>query len=564
MLNSKIKNIILYALIALSIIIIGAIVFYYQKYDVIAGDDIWQIFFINPILEEILKPDHGRYLAWMQMKLVGSAIPMALNIHPQDFAPIGGSLFKAIGISMLCFVFSIFMFLKRKINFLFPLLLFYTFFYYFSLIKAHNLAEVTDYSPFYGYSFALGIYALFWIIIIQNYVNKKEFNPLLMIGCCIIAFFAGVNDAYTTQILLSLCCLGIFILINSKNEALAGIKNIWKIKYIPVFLITTIIGYIGVYSDKHVINFVHSGQNESNFLQEIIRLLPSFLPDYLEAVILNHLTELVIISLLIITIKILSKDTETTNKIIFISLSMIFGFFIFFFGLIIGGNNTFYVAGKFWIEHVDLQLGFVMALYMVILLLTGFLLKTIENNKKAYYAISILLAIFMTSQILSGSNIYNQFKNDFSLQKQARSEMYKNEKMYLFYALKNQKAILSNKSLANPFIASAYFVGIVSDMPEGQIETLEDFERQRGCYQTGNCDELAEKISKITFYDTFYNSRYIKSVYKDITPVEYSFVPDKQAVDTFKKNGGSFENLEIENPKFQNLYNKDFVLNKSK
>lgn len=566
------QNILLNVLIAITLIGISVIVYYFLRFDVFVGDDIWQMFFINPFWDEFTHPDHGRYLAWMQIKLIGSSIPMMLKIHPQDFAPTVAAILKAINISLLCLIVSSFMFINKKKNFTFPILLLFVFYYFYSLSVKYNINEIVNDSPHYGYLFSFIIYALFWLMLINHYVKGEKLGRKYILPYCIIASLAGLNDAFTTQILFSLLCLGGFIFIDSKLKKMTPqetdnsvstklSEKILNIIYIPAFFLSVALSYYGVWADKHVVGFIQPSSSISNFIMDMAKLLHEFIFAYIKSIFTDHIIQYILIVILITAVYFLYRQKEQWKKIIFAALSMILGYCIFFFGLIIGGKNTFYVAGKFWIDHADLQLGLVMNLLLVTLLLLGYVLKAVESNKKIYYILTFTILASMIFQ-MSSKDPYQNYIINCSLQKDARSELYKAEKMYLFYALKNQPIILSNKVLANPYIASNFYVGTRPQMPEKQLRLLEKFETERGRPEMNNYEYSVNKIAKITFSDNFYNTRYIPSMYKKVKPEPYKFIRDKEALKLFYNAGGTFRPGEIDKAVFQNLYNYDFILNK--
>lgn len=107
--------------------------------------------------------------------------------------------------------------------------------------------------------------------------------------------------------------------------------------------------------------------------------------------------------------------------------------------------------------------------------------------------------------------------------------MYKVEKMYVFYAQKNETAILSDSILKEPFIR-AEVLGIE-------------------CYSNRTASFLTP---------------YYTNIYKDDKYVKIKLLPENQAIQEFYSRGGKFEHGEIEEARFTKLLDKDFVLNTHK
>lgn len=539
----------------------------FLRYNIIAGDDVWQIFITRESLwDEFLSPDHGRYLAWFQMKLFGSIIPFALGIHPQNFINTFPSFIISLDFVFLCLIVSSFAYIKRKIDLCFPLIFTFSAVYYFKWMMFHNQAQLCNLSPHFGYSFSLLLYLLFWLLFIRFMLNECKPDKYILVSS--IGFLASLNDAFFIQMLFSLSLIVILDVVKNKKFD----------KYLLMIFLSVLSGCIislfGMFKDSHVIAFINPNITGGFNIGFLISLLPEFVSQYFKYIFLNNLLPWFFFVFFALILYFSNRQNKTVNKVILYSVCMITGFLFYFLTLIIGGTDTFYEKGVFWIAHHDHQLIFRMVLLSNTIMFLGFLVELLKTKKSKFI---LILLLILTVQIPEKYNdnyvrpnaFYQSAKNWYTDSRNARRLMYQAEKMLLFYGYKNKEALLPVSVMENQIIYSAFWVG------KPRVDTNEEISQLDNCVSNCKKKDYLDKIEKITYRDSSYVPCYIFSLYKNFNPenyvlynsdkevyfVDYRFVEDKRAFDAFHKYGGVFTEKEIERSDFQKLYDKNFVLN---
>ena len=87
-------------------------IFYFMKYDILTEHDLCYVFH-----RSFLDPEHGRYLATFMGNIFTQKIPEFLNIHINDFQPIGATSIKAFFIIIMCILIANAGFLFKNKNF---------------------------------------------------------------------------------------------------------------------------------------------------------------------------------------------------------------------------------------------------------------------------------------------------------------------------------------------------------------------------------------------------------------------------------------------------------------
>ncbi|MBQ8887358.1 MAG: hypothetical protein IJY61_06630 [Candidatus Gastranaerophilales bacterium] len=179
-------------------------------------------------------------------------------------------------------------------------------------------------------------------------------------------------------------------------------------------------------------------------------------------------------------------------------------------------NNTL----TFWLMHTEIQPLFTLLLIYPCTIYAGYL-STLLNSKKIIYIILIIITITLFST-RTHNNLTHIYSDEVHPLRQKNIRQYQYEKMIKFYMLKNIK----------PNIPLVY--------------SQEDF------------PELDDKI----YYSQIEKQLYFNSVvYKmnNIRELGYNLTED--ALEQFKKDGGSFSDEELKYPKFGRLFDDTFVLN---
>ena len=521
----------------------------FLSYNTIAGDDVWQIFFVNDFFYELTHPDHGRYLAWMQMKILGSWLPQIIGIHPQEFISIFSSWVRGINIAILCLSISYFVAIRHYKKFLLPLLTIFAFVYYSSNLISHNISEINNLSPHFGYQFGLMIFLIFFIVL-AKYLLKDNVSKINIICCSLISFLSSLNDTFAVIGIISLVILSLLLFIN---------KSFFEKKHVlfPAisFVIGAFISLYGMFLDKHVIDFMDSEQN-TNFFLYWFEMLKTFIPQYFQYVFSMHL----FLHIFIIVLFVICFKQNKNNQLIILALSMYLGVLGFFASLITGGTETFYQKGLFWIAHNDLQLILQVILLSIFLLLLGEYLHCRKN-------LNIILKKFILSSIfvyisflfLSSCSCFDLYISKYKGTPEVKKQAYIAEKMYLFYAYQSKEAYLPINLLSYPEIASSFWVGMFVEQNERYVDLYEINANNPAWKER---DEVVNKIKTYKMDNCFYVLCYMPQIYSLKNPIPFYFLDDEAALNKFEELGGKFTDEELNNINFNRLYDIDFVLNK--
>ena len=532
--------------------ILFSITFFVAKflsYNTIAGDDMWQIFFVNDFLYELTHPDHGRYLAWMQMKFFGSWLPQFLGIHPQNFISCFPALVRAINIAVLCLSVAYFSTIRNHKNFLLHTLTIFVFVYYSANLITHNIAEINNLSPHFGYQFGLMIYLVFWIILLKYLLNDSV-SKLNVVICSVVSFLSALNDAFAVMGIIS---LSFFIIFGFLKKIFVTKRQI--VAPVVSFLVGAFLSLYGLFLDKHVIDFMDSEEN-INFFFYWFEMLKKFIPQFLEFVFLDH----IFIHVFIIVFFILCFKQNKDSLFCIIALSMYFGILGFFASLITGGTETFYQKGLFWIAHNDLQLILRVILFSIFLLLFGeysYFSKVFSSKKYKFILVAINFVFLFLSLMHLGC--FNAYIDRYKLAPEVKKQAYIAEKMYLFYAYQNKEAYLPINLLSYSEIASSFWVGMSFNE---EVNSVDLFEINANNPEWKERDNVVSKIKSFKMDKSFYVLLYMPKIYSLEKAPPFYFVDQDEAYSKFNSLGGKFSDEELQNIDFNKLYDIDFVLNR--
>ena len=260
-----------------------------------------------------------------------------------------------------------------------------------------------------------------------------------------------------------------------------------------------------------------------------------------------------------------TKKEKNGNYLILAS-SMLFGACMLFAMLICGGDESFYEKGELWIWHDGLQLTLKLIYLTVLMLLGGHYFSLLKTSfYKKFFVFSTVFLMLIS--IFPLKNIIEFYTYKFYEMKQERVVMYKAEKIYLFYSLKERKNInLPISILSYSDIASTFWIG---ETDRDAIESFDDFENFKNKkFKKTNPKylETKESIMDIVFKNTYFRKKYIPKIYDmkvDKLPL-YQFDEKNDALDEFFQCGGSFTDEEIKHLSFDKLKDFDFVIGKKK
>ena len=531
------------------------------RYDVISGDDIALGFFRTYTFGEISGCDHARYLSIIQQRFV-STIAYLFNIHPNSLANTLGALIRGFDIALMCFILSMFLYKERERTIYTPILMFVIFIFYIQQIFTHTHDEIFYFNFHFGYLFGTILYFTFLYMVGYILLKKDNLSFFNLIILSIIAFLTSINDTFAITGIIFIVLITSILFISylfqkndNSNIFIKFLKNNKKILFIfIIYSIGAILSIRGMLN-SNIANFIDNNQNSSFFIYWFV-MLKKFIPQYANEIIVRHWQSLT--TILILFILIVKSNIENKKQYLAYALCILLSVHLFMFSLISGGTDTFYEKGKFWISHNDLQLFYNMTLILICLYLFGIYYNYIKDNKKLFYTVTIIALILVGISLKDFKSTFDFVIRNYKEEKEARVSAYKAEKMYLFYCYNNLQPILPVSVLSHSKIGSAYWVGIQSD---GNIfseyEIIENNNDEK-------IKEIIDKIKQIDFTGVAYYTNYIPSIYKlketELKP--YKFVEDDIAYEYFYNSGGIFTEKEIKNTNYNNLLNKDFVLNK--
>lgn len=530
----------------INFLIIAGIIFVFQNYNVVSGDDIW-----TPFLTE--HPNHGRYFAFFLTKMFVHILPAALHIHPNSLANTIVAGIKGIDVAILCFIIAFFAYLNREKTYITSILPFFIFLFYINLISRYSIEELNQMTFHFGYITGELFYFLFLLIIGKLLLNNKAISKPQLFCYSILGGISGCNDTFAvagicTLIFLYITLIVVFIKENgAKNfikKFFTTYKNIIIISL--VFVLSAITAIKGMLQDAHIAAYI-----DKNFTINLNNFI-LFLKEYIKSVLFSQPVLITIIGIL--TALILVNKNHNKMLMIF-SISALAGVLAFFFSLIIGGTGTFYISGKFWICHNDLQIFLTLNFLTVILALYG---HYYEISKGIVKNILITAGIIFTAfPILYVKDCINFYLPRYQLQKNEKKLMYQAEKMYLFYAYKNKTAILPISLLSSPDIGSSFWIGINNSHLQ---KLIDEFERNRGNKDWREYIETIEQIKKIKFVKTHFRETFVKHTYNitDSQLPPYSFMEDQQAFEKYYSEGGFFKEDELATTPFNKLLDKKF------
>ena len=308
-----------------------------------------------------------------------------------------------------------------------------------------------------------------------------------------------------------------FILYYCNQEK--GNKN----KILILYIMITILGFIfsaihGMYTRYNDINTINI-----SYLINIFKIIPEYIVVFIKVIFINHIVEYIIIAMLVLIINKKCQNNITEKEIINLSLSFVFASLFFLFMLVFIGKKPYGDDG-YWICQKELIITLSIINCTCIIALFNVVLK--KNILKEVTKYIVFICIPITLFIL----FYNQYTYEKERLKNNEIATYKAEKIIRIANLKNKIAYLDEKLLED-YLLWQFF------------KSFEDREKNK----------IYDSISYIEILNQFEKENPIKCkiVYTDAEKVEKEF----------KNNGGFFTSEELENPNFNKLLDKNFLLN---
>lgn len=516
---------------------LGIIIFFsvFLKSDIICYEDFRQIFFNNPSLWDLYSSaDHGCFISWIFIKIVGYVFPLITGVHPSSSWL--SSIFIGFDFAVYFFLISGFASLFSKNKLLPPVWYLLAFAIMYHLFFTQLFGSIITYCRHFRYVFTAIFYFFFWQYFIKIFVNQKieQRRPVLI---SIISFCAGLSTECVNMSIFFSAIIILFvqlciILIKEKgliSNLFRHFRSIDRIFYLAAlwFCAGCLVFYLNpgfwlLANEREATSNIHSWNLLSGLFSDFIHswFKTLFLLDYQWMLSIG----LIILSILIM---LMNKNYAKNSRVVLSSWVLILGVCIFYFTLLIPGK-TFFDGVSFWVVSKELR-SFVFSVFLSSdFLLLGYFIEFIISLTKKEKVINAFLAVISISILIFMCFHYKQgYINSINDQKRIKQLMYKIEKMYVFYAEKNETAIFPQSLSRETDIGS---VILSQGMFKGQISW---------------------------FLTPYYTSIYKKSEY-----VPIKLLPDDQAIKEFYSKGGTFEKGEIERADFTKLLDKDFVLNK--
>lgn len=527
--NKKIK-------ITLGVIFVCIFAFFawFLSDDVFSGDDITSI--VSVLYGGGNFNIDGVFTALIT-QVVGVWLPQILHINPHQFSMTAGAWLRAFNVVLLCGIMPLFAFNGREKGKSIIFFTLFSFFYFcyassnmnFDWINFHKLPNyetfgsfllLTEYSAHFGQflSLILGLGVIYYIIahFAQNKLPEEKHLKILTTVAFLTAMSSMFINLSVGFLLFGIC---VYLLILNKKTDKNVIKEKGRIIYIPVvaYAVGTVI--FGIYP-----SFFKYFSTDVSIL--------SFLKSVFKYVIVSNVFEIALILILSAILYFLALHKSTYIK------RTIFSVFITLFGAI-----TYFMLFSSVGENIELWLTESLILFRILMmafvfLLFGACLREHTSEPKELKIVSVLFSVVLIAFVaVQTPFIFSTMSIWKTTTKETKVTIYCFEKMYRFYSLKNQTALLPDDSLVKIFKIQPY---------------IDD----------GNVD-IEEKITDRTFFKDTSFVDYYKKFYKDAKIVAYKFIDAKKAVKIFYEEGGMIDGNEISHINFQKLYDDKFVLHRA-
>lgn len=382
----------------LSLIFVLFIIIYTQilqaSYDVINHDDLSVMFkFTENFFENyFVNAYHGRTITNILATLIGSVLPLSLDIHPNCWIQTFGAGIKAIFIFIICHLLSssLFVFdknINKYKNFLIPVLTLLFYFLYQNKFNGHFQSVL--YMSFYGFTFPFIIFFFFWKKFIKYfcYDNDETFvdrNCKRIIFFSMVSFLTGYSSEFFSCTTLGALTLLIIYLIGNKHKNIRIYVWIYLCLIVGMLLYFFNPGFIGTAIGKNYVSYSCLSEFKTWYMEVINNLSAVFLSDFIY----------IVITIIILFIILFFAETENKNKkiltVFFYILSVLF-FYLSMSNIRINWDGDEYL----YIMHFDIITQTQIALIFAILLQISFL-SGYKYLKNILISVLILCMLYST------------------------------------------------------------------------------------------------------------------------------------------------------------------------
>ncbi len=467
----------------------------------------------------------GGYIGLFLCKFFSFGLPNMLGIHPLDFMAVPQGIIRGVigGVILYCISFSFSKNLKLKPfkYFILPSVLIYYFYAIYSsgsVWSSEATIIATNYA-WYRYFFSILFFCIFWNYIYKNlFIKYSKIRYLELFTAC----FSGYVVASSSEISFIATSVAFFLILASKF--FIKTTNLDKRFFMPflAFFIT-----MTAFITNNKFNEVLNARLADSINFSIIK---DFIFNYFKICFANEFLYWIIFTFLALSAIIYSIRKNEIKRIIFPFIIQ-FSILITMMSLVVLGK-TFYEDKLFWLSHHNIQFLYKMLILIPFLILLDYNVKIYNDNRLIQKVGITVYSILVLSFCLRFKDT-DLFKECYltSWPNMLRKFYYVSEKILNYYYYKNSV----------PFL------------PEFPLDPVLQF------YVPNKVENTYNYYKDYIFTDVYY-----QKIYKNRLPVNIGYfkITDIEALKYFYENGGSFTLKELEELKFQNLLDKDFVLNK--
>lgn len=484
---------------------------------------------VNDDMSDLITNDfafyHGRFVTELISLLFVKIIPSALGINIQDFAIVSEGCLKAVVFSYLIYMLGncLNKFSKRSYLLSFGIIL--SFLSVFSILISIDFVWAFDMNQFFfGYIGCLIFFFWFCKKIFDMYLdeNSNDFYCSKLSRKNIFVLFMYSLFVATSNELLTIASIVILImLLLEKLFIFYKTKIKPDISYI-LFSLVCIIPF-------STIAFMSDGSKvlwESYALKvDFSSLYGGFLTFsklFLKYIVLDNIH--FILPMIFCMIILCRRNSDKTRKILKFSIYSNLGFLLFLYGTIFLSLTCIHTkeTHKYWFLHPGLLADYSVFLFALLLILLSYLLSLDENKKLK--VLVVVLSVLSCSLFIVKNFSFDKIKCLHSY-KGIRTAMYMNDKISLSY-LKSGKTIVLPKE---------QFFYILPDTSPQELSSN---------------SEIWSKIydKERARYLIYLERNYGVNVEPGIT-----FLPYQEAIEEFKKNGGTINKEEMKKLNFSRL-----------
>jgi len=501
------------------------------------GDDAslgWDTDVLGVFFGESSTRHGGGYFGWFLMQFNCFFLPCMLKLHPADFIGFPNGIFKGIFLVFNLLIFAKFTVSHIKSKVLYACTFVFASVYFFCAVYASDSLIFKINYHYYRYCLSLLFFGIFWLYINRHITGSFKDNNFLKLA---FACICGYISASSVEIEIFASAFLIFI-IAAHNQIIKlplfkNIKDSLKFNLNKNFYIPSLFVYASmiIFTSNPAYKIIAGTRGMDDVSLSLINLLPDFLKIYADIYIVQNYLYWIVLLILIIPCFIYAYKNNELKKVL-LPLYMLLAVNVLIFSLILCGvtNDELsipkYSLNNFFLVHNNIVFLYKMILLYPLLLYISYFIKSVKIKKKKILSAFIILAVSSVWGCFKIPEAYMYLYNINENENNPKTIMYIYEKMLRFYYLQHKTPYiydLNRKDKALPF------------------------------WYTDDFDESGCALGA-------YSKVYFAYIYKDDFARNTKYCVSKDALERYYQDGGSFSTEELENVKFQRLFDKDFVL----